>query len=69
MDSDRDYERVMEIVRRGGQPTSEDLVWISRYLDLADKYLALTDKSADKGDLSESGDEAAKPPKARKQSA
>ncbi|HTC95191.1 MAG TPA: hypothetical protein VK699_17225 [Terriglobales bacterium] len=65
MDSDRDYERVMEIVRLGGQPTSEDLVWISRYLDLADKYLALTDNSADKNDANS----APTRPKAKKQSA
>jgi len=38
-----DYKRIVEVLRRGGQPTNNDRVWINYYLELADKYLSLSD--------------------------
>ena len=37
------YKRIIEVLRRGGQPTNNDRVWINYYLELADKYLSLSD--------------------------
>ncbi len=65
MEKTPDYGRIMAILHRGGQPSSEDLAWINRYLELADKYLALADKSPDKNDA----DSPPARPKAKKQSA
>ena len=39
-----DDERMIEILRRGGQATVDDWAWIKRYLDLADKCLAPGDE-------------------------
>ncbi len=38
-----DYERIVEVLRRGGQTANDDQVWINYYLELADKYLSLSD--------------------------
>src|SRR5437762_12300279 len=37
------YKRIIEVLRRGGQPTNNERVWINYYLELADKYLGLSD--------------------------
>lgn len=42
-----DYKRIVEVLRRGGQPTNNDRVWINYYLELADKYLSLSDHIPD----------------------
>jgi len=65
MEKTPDYGRLMAILYRGGKPIDEDLAWVKRYLELADKYLHLTDKSADKDDA----DSQPARPKAKKQSA
>ena len=38
-----EYKRVVEVLRRGGEPANNDRVWINYYLELADKYLSLSD--------------------------
>ncbi|HZR28781.1 MAG TPA: hypothetical protein VFA71_08365 [Terriglobales bacterium] len=47
MEKTPDYGRIMAILYRRGQPTNEDLAWINHYLELADKYQAVTDKTTD----------------------
>ena len=38
-----EYKRIVEVLRRGGEPANNDRVWINYYLELADKYLSLSD--------------------------